>query len=147
MPVAGKQQNKVAIVVLGSILGVLALCLVVGVVGAALGIGDKPSDTETTASEVLEYTVASQDGGKIVVEVDRVLTQAEMTAIAEDLQGNQSEDAGYFVSVNCSTGGTAKVDNRLGNIRFGIGAKGKAATGLDEGLLDVQVNEGRTCPA
>lgn len=139
-----KKSNRTAVIVLGAVAAVLALCVGVGIIGGVMSSSD---DDAGKPASVPAYKVVSSKGGNIVVEVDQLPTKEQMTSIVTDLRGQQSKEAGYFVSINCSTGGTAKADNRLGNGRFGIGAAGEARTGLDDGVIDVQVNEGRTCPA
>jgi hypothetical protein len=141
-----KPPNRTALVVLSAIAGVLVLVICVGVIGGIMSGGD---DEQPQAEQpVPAYTVAKQtEKGDITVEVDQLVTEDQARAIAEDLRGKQTKDNGYWVSINCSTGGTAKADNRLANARFGIGALGQAKTGLDEGQIEVEVNEGRSCPA
>lgn len=143
-PVKKKKAGNPLLGALG-LLVVVALCGVGGVI--AFGGDDESSPAPTTVKNVPQYRVVSQKGGNITVEVDTLPTKKQMTAIVTDLQSKQTDEDGYFVSINCSTGATKSADNRLGNGKFGIGALGKARTGLNEGQIDVQVNEGRTCPA
>lgn len=147
-----KKPNKVLLAVLLSVLGVLALCLVVTVVYGVTHddkkTGSPAAKTNSPAAKPpAAYNVVKQEKGTITVVVDYLPTKDQMTAIVTDLQAKQSKDDGYFVLINCSTGGTKSSDNRLGNGKFAIGNIGEARTGLKEGVIEVQVNEGRTCPA
>ncbi|MFM9675786.1 hypothetical protein [Streptomyces brasiliscabiei] len=63
-------------------------------------------------------------------------------AVAEDL----TDEAGYYVMINCSTGGTTDVDNRLANGQKAVGNMGAATTGLEEGGTEFSTNKGRSCP-
>lgn len=140
-----KKPNRALLAVLLSVLAVLALCLVVTVVYGVTS--DKKKDENAAAPAAPAYKVVKQEKGDITVEVDYLPTKEQMTAIVTDLKAKQSKDDGYFVLINCSTGGTKGSDNRLGNGKFAIGNIGKARTGLEEGVVEVQVNDGRTCPA
>lgn len=140
-----KKPNKAVLAILLSVLAALALCLVVTVIYGVTQDSKKTKDA--AAAPPPAYKVVKQDKGDITVEVDYLPTKDQMTAIVTDLKAKQTKDDGYHVLINCSTGGTGTSDNRLGNGRFAIGNIGEARTGLDEGVIDVQVNEGRTCPA
>jgi hypothetical protein len=61
--------------------------------------------------------------------------------------GSLDDEAGYFVYINCSTGGTAGADNRLANGRYAKGNIGVATTGLNDGDKEFEPVEGRDCPA
>jgi len=53
-------------------------------------------------------------------------------------------EGGYFVQINCTTGGTAKFDNRLANGTIAIGRLGMAQVG---GLGEFEgIISGRHCP-
>ncbi|AQS70854.1 hypothetical protein [Streptomyces pactum] len=141
-----KPKNKA-----GKILGIIAACIV-GFFVVALAIGaaveeDKPADNKPAAKQPA-YTVVEQDdeGNKrlVVVEVD---TTKDLRTVFNAVTDSLDDEAGYFVQINCSTGGTDKVDNRLANGRYAAGHMGSVVTGLDEGATDFETNEGRSCPA
>ncbi|MFE0808199.1 hypothetical protein ACFW34_12035 [Streptomyces sp. NPDC058848] len=142
-----KPKNKAA-----KVLGIIAIC-VVGFFVVSLTIGaivgeDEPAKEKAPAAKPPAYTVVEQEveGNRriVVVEVDSTKNlRAVFDAVTKDL----TDEAGYFVEINCSTGGTDKVDNRLANGRYAVGRMGSAATGLDEGGSDFSTNEGRSCPA
>lgn len=113
------------------------------------GTKSEPSATPASgkSNSIPAFKVVEQRNGTIVIEVDQLLTKDQMIAIVKKLRSKQSAESGYWVRINCSTGASRAADNRLGNARFAIGTKGKAATGLNEGEIEVQVNEGRSCPA
>ncbi|NYE40702.1 hypothetical protein [Streptomyces fulvorobeus] len=94
------------------------------------------------------YKIAKQDSDgntrDVVVEVDHT---TDLRAVFDDVVHGLSDEAGYHVVINCSTGGTASADNRLANGQHAIGSMGAATTGLDEGASEFSINKGRTCPA
>jgi hypothetical protein len=67
--------------------------------------------------------------------------------VFEDIRRTHTSDGGYFVEINCSTGGTATLDNRLANGRFAVGVSGANQTGLAAGSAEFKVNQGNACPA
>ncbi|MET9729659.1 hypothetical protein ABZZ79_03030 [Streptomyces sp. NPDC006458] len=93
------------------------------------------------------YKVVTQDasGNKrnVVVEVD---TAKGLRAVFDAVVGDLTDEAGYYIMINCSTGGTADLDNRLANGQKAIGRMGAATTGLEEGGTEFSTNDGRTCP-
>ncbi len=132
-----------------ALLGLLGMLVIAGIclIGVVV-VMDVGGDDDQTPASAPTYRVVSQNAkGEIVVEVDALVTKEQMQAIAEDLRTKQTKDHGYWVSINCSTGGTKAADNRLGNARFGLGALGTAQTGVEKGKVLVEPNEGRTCPA
>ncbi|WP_025620341.1 hypothetical protein [Salinispora cortesiana] len=134
-----KRKPSTAVVVLSAVAGALTLVLCAGLIGGLVG-----DDTEL--ENLPAYTVANQEGGDIVVEVDEVLTAGQVEAIGVDLRSKQTRETSYFVSINCSTSGSATSDNRLATVRFGIGTLGSVRTGLDDGQFDVQMDQDPTCP-
>ncbi|WP_435194865.1 hypothetical protein [Streptomyces sp. NRRL F-5630] len=104
-------------------------------------------DDDQDAKPAPEYKVVHQDktGNQrtVTVEVESTKdTRAVFDAVAKTL----NDDAGYFVEINCASGGTASVDNRLGNGKKAVGRIGAAGTGLDDGATEYTANKGRTCP-
>lgn len=105
------------------------------------------SDSGSDKPAAPPYKVVQQDTSgnsrDVIVEVDSTERLDDVfNAVAHDL----TDEAGYHVYINCSTGGTAGADNRLGNGRKAVGTMGKAATGLDDGQVEYASLEGRTCP-
>ncbi|MEW2631802.1 hypothetical protein AB0903_09115 [Streptomyces sp. NPDC048389] len=99
------------------------------------------------AADAPPYKVVKQDTSgnsrDVIVEVDSTQRLEDVfTAVADSL----TEEAGYHIQINCSTGGTASVDNRLGNGKKAVGNMGEATTGLKDGQTEFKANEGRTCP-
>ncbi|UIX33558.1 hypothetical protein [Streptomyces sp. GQFP] len=112
----------------------------------ACSSGDDSSSDK--AADVPAYEITKQDtsGNQRTVTVE-VKTTKGLRAVFDDVAGKLHEDAGYFVEINCATGGTASVDNRLANGRKAVGNIGAASTGLDDGKTEYEAQEGRTCPA
>lgn len=105
------------------------------------------SDDPTAAADIPTYKITSQDasGNKrdITIEVDHT---TDLRAIFDDATGKLNEEAGYYVMINCSTGGTKSADNRLANGQHAIGRMGTATTGLKDGESEFAALEGRKCP-
>jgi outer membrane lipoprotein SlyB len=101
--------------------------------------------SDTTTTDAPDYTVVSKKDDTVVVEVD---TTKSLRAVFDDAVKNLKgeEDAGWWVVINCSTGGTKSADNRLANGKYALGRLGAAQTGLDEGATEFSVNKGRKCP-
>ncbi len=116
---------------------VLLLILVIVVAGALAGGGE---------DSVPAYT-SSRDGDVITAVVD--FDDAEqLRAVFDDIvaQNEGLPEGGYHVEINCSTGGTAAVDARLGNGRFAIGNLGAAQVGLEAGGSTFDTTSAK-CPA
>ena len=103
--------------------------------------------TDSSERDTSGYTVVSEDTSgnqrRIVLEVDSA-DKAE--AAFNDITGSLTDDAGYIIQINCSTGGTDSVDNRLANGRYAIGGIGQATTGLTNGESEFELVDGATCP-
>lgn len=140
-PEQAARNKKVA---LGCLLpiGALFVIVVAIVLSDSSESGDKPS-ANTPAYQVVKQ---DPDGNKrdVVVEVD---TTEDLRAVFDAVTDNLSEEAGYYITINCSTGATENTDNRLANGQYAIGRMGRATTGLDEGGTEFSTNDDRTCPA
>ncbi|MFJ3867896.1 hypothetical protein [Streptomyces nigra] len=115
---------------------------------AALTACSSGSSDDKPAAKPPAYEITHQDtsGNQRTVTVE-VKTGKALRAVFDDVAAKLTEDAGYFVQINCATGGTSKVDNRLANGRKAVGNIGAASTGLDDGQTDYEAQQGRTCPA
>lgn len=104
-------------------------------------------DSAEPAADVPEYKITQQDdsGNQRNVEVE-VTSTTSLRAVFDDVTKRLTDEAGYTIVINCSTGGTKSADNRLANGRYAVGQMGAAATGLDAGTADFSTNKGRTCP-
>ncbi|MGW1440297.1 hypothetical protein ACWD7M_34255 [Streptomyces griseus] len=112
---------------------------------AACGTEPEP---DKTAGPKPAYKVTKQDteGNKRNVEVE-VDTTKDLRAVFDDVVRGLKDEAGYYVMINCSSGGTAAADNRLANGQYANGSMGAATTGLDDGTTEFDTNDGATCPA
>ncbi|MEQ4610669.1 hypothetical protein ABMX48_31650 [Streptomyces cavourensis] len=110
--------------------------------------GTTPDEATPAAGPAPAYKIVKQDteGNKRDVEV-HVDSTKDLRAVFDAVVRGLKDEAGYYIMINCSTGGTAKVDNRLANGQYAIGNMGAATTGLDEGTTEFSTNDGRTCPA
>lgn len=124
-------------------------CLPIAVlVGIALALSGGEDDTTTSSdAKPPAYNVVQHDKTgnqrQIVIEVD---TTDSLRAVFDAVTGQLDDDAGYYVQINCSTGGTKTMDNRLANGRYAVGRLGAATTGLNEGDTEFSTNPDRTCP-
>ncbi|MEH0470869.1 hypothetical protein QA943_18775 [Streptomyces sp. B21-097] len=106
------------------------------------------SSDSKPAAKVPAYKITKQDtSGKQRTVTVTVTSTEGLEAVFNDVAGKLTEDAGYFVEINCSTGGTAGADNRLANGKKAVGNIGAASTGLDDGKTEYEAQQGRTCPA
>lgn len=81
------------------------------------------------------------------VYVSKNPTYGEAQAIITDLQRKfEGKPDGYFVSINCTEGGTRDVDNRVANGKFAIGPIGAARTGLNQRRYELALVDGAKCP-
>ena len=90
--------------------------------------------------------VVELEGSTYRVTVEALPTEREAGWITWELMQGQHEAGGYFVQVNCATGGTGSADNRLVNAKFAVGALGAAQTGLQEGRQETAMVDGAVCP-
>ncbi len=121
------------------IIAVLVLC---GGIAAALdGEEDK-----APAAKVPAYTLTSRTDQHLVAEVTTMPAHEGLRSIFDSIQAVSRPDGGYFVSINCATGGTDTSDNRLANGKFAVGTLGAAQTGLEPGGDWFEVVADRTCP-
>ncbi|MFI1701968.1 hypothetical protein ACH419_39310 [Streptomyces bobili] len=127
-------------------LGVVTFLIVVGVVANLFG-GDGDKDSDKPAAKAPPYQVVQQEESgntrNVVVEVDSL---ANLRPVFDAVTKSLTEEAGYFVMINCSTRGTAGADNRLANGKKAVGRMGSATTGLEAGGAEFSTNAGRTCP-
>ncbi|RMB83661.1 hypothetical protein [Streptomyces shenzhenensis] len=106
------------------------------------------STSSKPAADAPPYKITRQDksGNQRQVTVE-VTSTKDLRAVFDDVTAKLTDDAGWFVEINCSTGGTAGADNRLANGKKAVGNIGAASTGLDDGKTEYEANEGRSCPA
>lgn len=142
------------------VIGVLAVIvavfcgvsLIAGTIGMVAG-GPVDADragvpTASGAMTLPSYSLVSETDRRIVVAVDVLPPGDGLRRIFDTIRSDSGRaDGGYFVEINCSTGGTAAVDNRLANGKFAVGRLGAAQVGLPAGGHEFAAVEGRTCPA
>jgi hypothetical protein len=94
---------------------------------------------------VVPHTV-QQDGSAITAVVDQTITDRDAWLITQSISRTDLDEGGYFVLINCATGGTDTTDNRQANGKIAVGALGAAQTGLNQGGFDAELLDGATCP-
>lgn len=130
----------------------IAAITLTGIFAVVCGIGfalkvlkpDEPSSALMPQSPA--YRVVSEDRGYIFVEVDAMPDGDGLKVVFDHLRVKSRPDGGYFVRINCATGGTQAVDNRLANGKFAVGKLGAGKTGLEAGQYEFQVVADRKCP-
>lgn len=116
-------------------------------VGLAACSGSQDTGTETQASsdgEAPAYEVVSDettDGGQqITVSVTDVPEQLAVQDLVGDLQEDRTDDGVYELSVVCAQG-----DAELASATWAQGDAALEESGLSEGQIDAQVDQGATC--
>ncbi|MYU21207.1 hypothetical protein [Streptomyces sp. SID8352] len=143
-PRAEKAGKKI---LLFGCLPVFILLVALIALGSALDGDDDKADTKP-AAKAPPYKVTQQDddGNQRTVRVE-VDSTTGLRQVFDDVAAKLTDEAGWFVQINCSTGGTEKVDNRLANGRKAVGRIGAATTGLKDGDIEFATVDGRSCPA
>lgn len=128
-------------------LGIIGLFVLSAIITGIAGSGDDSSKSDTADAKP-SYKVVEQDTSgntrQVVVEVD---STTGLRAVFDNVADTLTDKAGYWIQINCSTGGTAKVDNRLGNGKKAVGNIGAASTGLKDGQTEFEALDGAACPA
>ena len=133
--------------------GAALVLVVLGGLAAAVTPDDggdgQPTAAAAPAVPAYKVVEARKKGmaGYVTVEVKAMPPDGGLRAVFDDVRKRYPKDGGYFVTINCATGGTAKVDNRLANGRYAVGREGEAATGLDDGKAEFEVLPDAACPA
>ncbi|MFJ7337867.1 hypothetical protein ACIQUU_32040 [Streptomyces sp. NPDC101116] len=106
------------------------------------------SDSSDSKPAAPPYKITQQEdsGNQRTVRVE-VESSKDLRAVFDDVADKLTDEAGYFVEINCQTGGTGKSDNRLANGKKAVGTVGAASTGLADGQTEYEANKGRACPA
>lgn len=106
---------------------------------------DSPSSQAKPSAPPYKITAQNSRGMHtyVTVEVD---STKNLKAVFDAVRADLTDDAGYFVSINCSTGSTDTYEHRLANGKYAVGSKGAASTGLDEGGTEFETVKGATCP-
>lgn len=141
---AARRRSTNKKVALGCLLPIGLLVLLVVVIGVTT---DTSESDDKPAAAIPAYKVVDQDpsGNKrnVVVEVG---STKNLRAVFDAVTDSLTEEAGYYIMINCSTGGTKGVDNRLANGQYAIGRMGTATTGLEDRGTEFSTNAGRSCP-
>lgn len=141
---AARRRSTNKKVTLGCLLPIGLLMLLVIAIGVT---SDSSESDDKPAADAPPYTVVDQDpsGNKrnVVVEVG---STKDLRAVFDAVTDSLAEEAGYYIMINCSTGGTENVDNRLANGQYAIGRMGRATTGLDDRGTEFSTNTDRSCP-
>ncbi|MEU8950910.1 hypothetical protein [Streptomyces sp. NPDC048489] len=126
---------------------ITAAALALALAATLTACSSSDSDSKP-AAKAPAYKITHQDksGNQRRVTVE-VKTGKSLRAVFDDVAAKLTAPAGYFVEINCATGGAAKADNRLANGRKAVGNVGAASTGLGDGKTDYEAQQGATCPA
>ncbi|MBX7431128.1 hypothetical protein JDV09_03235 [Mycobacterium sp. Y57] len=125
---------------------VMVAAVLLGGCGTPQG-GDGRSSPSSTGIAAPPYRVERSAQDTLRVFVDQLYSPSELDSIVAELQQQYADQPdGYFVQINCSTGGTESSDNRLANARFAVGAIGAARLGLADGAREFKPLTGVKCP-
>ncbi|MFJ8146963.1 hypothetical protein ACIQ6R_18075 [Streptomyces sp. NPDC096048] len=115
---------------------------------ANIGAPDDDKADDPPAATVPAYEITKQETTgntrNVTVEVD---STKGLEAVFNDVARKLTDEAGYFVQIDCATVGADKSAARLANGKVAVGNMGAAATGLDEGETEFAALDGRSCPA
>ncbi|MFF9284853.1 hypothetical protein [Streptomyces griseosporeus] len=123
-----------------------ALLAAVAALASLTACSSSDSNDDKPAAPPYKITKQDASGNQRQVTVE-VTSTKDLRAVFDDVADKLTDDAGYFVEINCATGGTAKADNRLANGKKAVGNIGAAATGLDDGKTQFEEQPGAKCPA
>ncbi|WP_206337338.1 hypothetical protein [Streptomyces sp. Z26] len=118
----------------------IAATLALTACGSDDGGGDDKPDVPP-----YKITHQSKTGNQRTVDIE-VKSTKQLEAVFEDAADKLTDDAGYYIGINCNSGGSAAADNRLANGRKAVGSIGAAVTGMNDGDIEYEAVEGRTCP-
>ncbi len=134
-------------------LGVLAFFLFIGTISGGSddtdsGKSGKDSNSDAKSSaQGPHYKVVEQDTiGYLRTVVVEVGTAKNLKGVFNAVTKSLTEEGSYNVVINCSTGGTKDLDNRLANGRYAIGKMGAALTGLNERGTEFSADKNPACP-
>lgn len=130
--------------------GAVLVLIVLGGLAAAITPDDDGGGQPAAAAApaVPPYKVVKTFGKGLSTDITVEVDSTEgLRQVFDDVRKTHQDDGGYFVIVNCSTGGTKGRDNRLANGRYAVGHEGEAATGLDDGKAEFEVLPDAECPA
>ncbi|MFD8611065.1 hypothetical protein [Streptomyces sp. NPDC059631] len=102
---------------------------------------DSSDDKPAAKAPAYEITKQDDSGNQRTVTVE-VKTTTGMKDVFEDVAAKLTDDAGYFVEINCAPGGA-----RLANGKKAVGKMGAATTGLDDGKTEYEAQPDPKCPA
>ncbi|MDT0438676.1 MULTISPECIES: hypothetical protein [Streptomyces] len=126
----------------------LLSAIATAVLTACSGTETGTSGSPEAAPKVPAYKITHQDTDGNQRRVTIKVTSAKgLRAVFNDAAAGLKDDAGYFVEINCTTGGTGSADNRLANGKKAVGHMGAASTGLADGKTEFEEQQGATCPA
>jgi major membrane immunogen (membrane-anchored lipoprotein) len=112
----------------------------------ACSSSDSSDDKPAAKAPAYEITHQDDSGNQRRVTVEVKSTEG-LRAVFDDVAGKLKDDAGWFVEINCATGGIGKADNRLANGKKAVGKIGAASTGLDDGKTEYEAQPNPKCPA
>ena len=82
---------------------------------------------------------------RAVIWIDQALTIQQAWILVGELAETGLPEGGYFIEINCQSGGTASADNRQANGKLSVGEKGRQEVGLHPGVVTIELREGATC--
>lgn len=124
---------------------VIATMVAMTVTGCGEASKSANNEAPTARAPVFEVTQDEDRGLQTYVTVE-VSSSQNLRAVFDAVRADRQDEGGYFVFIDCATGGTSGAANRLATGTYAVGSKGEAVTDLDDGDASFKQNEGRTCP-
>ncbi|WP_052583841.1 hypothetical protein [Saccharomonospora iraqiensis] len=123
---------RITLTIGGSLAGLLVLMVLLG---------------HLVGGQAPDYTVTSQDtsGQQRTITIE-VGSDEDLRAVFDDVVAGLDDEAGYYVRINCTTGGTGSADNRLANGRYALGGDAELVTGLRDGQTEFDTVDNASCP-
>ncbi|MGW4728872.1 hypothetical protein ACWEQC_06775 [Streptomyces shenzhenensis] len=137
---------RTALIVIGAIVG---FCILGGILIAAISGGGSSNEAkpDKPTAKVPHYEIVEQETSgntrNIVVEVE---TTKNLRAVFDKITKGISDEAGYRIHINCSTGGNEGFENRLANGTYAVGRMGSVTTGLPAGRREFFTIDHHKCP-
>lgn len=112
---------------------------------AACGTTAEPDSAAKPDAPTYKITKQTERGAQHYIDVE-VQSTDRLTDVFAAVAAGLTDEAGYFVAINCAAGSSSEQAHRLANGTIAIGDKGTAATGLPAGQKQFTQVDGATCP-
>ncbi|MFF5977162.1 hypothetical protein ACFY7C_37320 [Streptomyces sp. NPDC012769] len=112
---------------------------------ALTACGSDSSPATTSDAPAYKITMQRDQGNPRYIDVE-VKTDERLHDVFDAVIADLTDEAGYFIYINCATGSTGAEQNRLANGKKAVGRKGAIVTGLNAGDTEFAPVPGKSCP-